>query len=142
MPSLRNDIRRFTRTVCAIACHASYVYSHSRRLFAQAANRETGAAKEESPGWRPGGFFAVLSGSSSAQVVAARPRIREEGGEGAPVNHVSAGLGALAVADCDHTVEIGGHFHAAAVVLAPAGLPPDRARQVDHGLLHSMCELS
>jgi hypothetical protein len=26
-------------------------------------------------------------------------------------------------------------------VLAPAGLPPERVRQVDHGLPHLLCEL-
>src|SRR5215468_6877381 len=105
-----------------------------------AAMRETGAATEESPGGGPGDSsrYAVISASSPRlQVVAARPRVREEIREGAAANHVSARLGALTVADGDHAVEINGHFHAAAVVLTLAGLPPDRARQVDHGLLHS-----
>src|SRR5215813_3973151 len=105
-----------------------------------AAMRETGAATEESPGWRPGGFFAVRGDKrvfAALEVVAARPRVREEIREGAAANHVSARLGALTVADGDHAVEIDGHFHAAAVVLTLAGLLPDRARQVDHGLLHS-----
>ena len=100
---------------------------------------------EESPGWRPGGFFMKRGGqrvfAATLEVVVALPRIREERGEGAAANYVSAVLRALAVADRDHAVEIDGHFHAAAVVLAQAGLPPERVRQVDHGLPHLQCEL-
>ena len=79
--------------------------------------------------------------AATLEVVASRPRIREERGEGAAANYVSAVLRALAVADRDHAVEIDGHFHAAAVVLAQAGLPPERVRQVDHWLPHLLCEL-
>src|SRR5690242_10379168 len=96
---------------------------------------ETGAAKEESPGWRPGGFFAVagvLVRFGHTKVVASRPCIREECGEGAAAHHVGARLGALAVAYRDHAVEVDGHLHTATVVLTPAGLPPDRVRQVGH----------
>jgi len=79
--------------------------------------------------------------AATLEVVASRPRIREERGEGAAANHVSAILGALAVADRDHAAEIDGYLHAAAVMLAPAGLPPERVRQVDHWLPHLLCEL-
>ena len=79
--------------------------------------------------------------AATLEVVTSLPRIREERGEGAAANHVSAVLGALAVADRDDAVEIDGYLHAAAVVLAPAGLPPERVRQVGHGLPHLLCEL-
>src|SRR5215468_2605293 len=101
---------------------------------------ETGAAKEESPGWRPGGFFVWSAGGGRAEVEAARPRVREERGERVPPHDVRPGFGALAVADRHHIVELG-YFHASAVVLAAAGLPPTCARQVSHRS-HSVCSAS
>src|SRR5579863_5381793 len=93
---------------------------------------ETGAATKESPGWRPGGFFDRSAGSR-LQVEAAGLRILEEGCERIPAHDVSARLGALAVADRSHFVEVGGHLHTSTVVLAAAGLPPCCVRQVSHG---------
>src|SRR5579863_8391349 len=93
---------------------------------------ETGAATEESPGWRPGGF-SDRSAGSRLQVEAAGLRVPEEGCERIPADDVSARLRTFAVADRGHFVEVGGHLHTSTVVLAPAGLPPCCVRQVCHG---------
>src|SRR5579863_856875 len=92
---------------------------------------ETGAVTEESPGWRPGGFFERSAGGR-LQVEAAGLRVPEKSRECLPAHDVSATFGALAVADRDDFVEVGGHLHTSAVVLAQAGLPPLCVRQVCH----------
>jgi len=69
-------------------------------------------------------------------------RVGEKGCELGPAHDVRATLGALAVADRYHPVEVGSHLHTSAVVLTSAGLPPYRVRQVCHGLLHLQSELS
>src|SRR5215472_11073368 len=101
---------------------------------------ETGAATEESPGWRPGGFFCWSAGGGRAEVEMARLRIREEGGERGPPHDVRPGFGALAIADRHHLAEVG-YFHTSAVVLAAAGLPPGCVRQVSHRG-YSVCRAS
>src|ERR1051326_7527457 len=115
-----------------MTCDGPYVYSHRGDCSAGRTCVETGAATKESPGWRLGGFFD-RSAVGRPQVITAGLRVREESCERGPAHDVRARLGALAVADRDHFFEVGGHLHAAAVVLTPAGLPPHRVRQVCHG---------
>jgi hypothetical protein len=54
---------------------------------------------------------------------------------------VGAAFGALAVPDSDDAGKVGGHLHAASVLMAPAGFPPDGLRQVSHGSLQLVGEL-
>src|SRR5712691_3527064 len=108
------------------------VQSQERLLGKVAPALRQAQQQKESPGWRPGGFFESSAGRR-LQVEAAGLRIREEGCERSLAHDMRARLGALAVADRDHFVEVGGHLHASAVVLAQAGLPPYCARQVCHG---------
>ena len=52
-----------------------------------------------------------------------------------PGDDMGTALRALAVTDGNDAGKVGGHFHAAAVLVAAAGLPPDGLRQVSHGSL-------
>jgi len=122
---------------------AGYVYSHRRGGFAPP-GLETGK-KENPPGRHPGDSLATLRGSARVgghtKVVASGSRVPEESREHGPADDVGTPLGALAVTDRDNVGQVGGHLYAAAVLVAPASLPPNGLRQVSHGSLQLVSEL-
>src|SRR5690242_6011955 len=115
---------RATRRACTVTGATARPVASALRQAQQVKNP---------PGGGPGGFFLKRSASGRLEVKTAALRVGEEGCELGPAHDVSATLGALAVADRYHLVEVGSHLHTSAVVLTAVGLPPCRAKQVCHG---------
>src|SRR5579863_10726990 len=104
------------------------------------ASLETGADIEGSPGLHPRGIplrsaTSLFSANSLLidlvlNVVAPLLHIGQERREHVTLDDVCPPFGALAVTDGDDVGKIGCDLHAATVLRAAAGLPPDCLRQV------------